>query len=305
MAEVLTTLFSKEIQSELFPNNEFYKNSRFDGKAAADQKTVEIPQAGAVNITKNPVVGDGGLSTSGRTDDKRTYDLDEYAAGPHFITDKNQMETSYDKRADMVKAISGALNARVADELAVAWSAVGAAHIIRTSGANDAGSLPNGTATGTRKELTLVDVVAAMTKLDKDDCPSQGRIMVLPAGMYGELMTISEFIEAQKFGKANLPEGAIGKLLGFDVFMRSRVATFDNTGTPVVKAVGAAEAVSDNGSILCYHKDFVRRAEGTVKVFLNPGRAEYLGDLMSAAVRAGGTHGRNDLKGVVSIVQAA
>jgi len=45
--EVVTTIFSKELQKNLYPDNSFYKGCKVDEGVAINAETVEVPQAGA------------------------------------------------------------------------------------------------------------------------------------------------------------------------------------------------------------------------------------------------------------------
>ena len=55
MAEQITKLFSKEIQENLFPVNEFYKSSKLDANVSSQFGVVQVPQAGAApTVVKNP-----------------------------------------------------------------------------------------------------------------------------------------------------------------------------------------------------------------------------------------------------------
>jgi hypothetical protein len=88
--------------------------------------------------------------------------------------------------------------------------------------------------------------------------------------------------------------------------MRSIAVRYTNDGTPVKKQPKDAGATDDNHGSLFWHPSFVRRAEGVVTPSINEDRADYAGGtVMTAIVAAGGTFGRNDQLGVISLVQAA
>ena len=58
---------------------------------------------------------------------------------------------------------------------------------------------------------------------------------------------------------------------------------------------------ADNQAAICWHPNFVRKALGAHKVFVEVGKADMYGDVMSALVRFGALRARNDDKGVVTI----
>ena len=302
MSEIIVSLFSKELQPNLFPNNEFYKQSKLDGGIDIKAKFVEVPQAGATPaILKNPTAFP--LTPGQRTDDVLVYSVDQYATNPVVIQDVNEMIISYSKRQSVLQDHADVLNARVAQELAYAWSPLAAANISRMTGTADASALAPG-ATGTRKTINRDDLADLARKFDKDDVPSGQRNLLIDADLYAQLLKIESFINFDYVNRKPTVDGQVGELFGMKVFKRSSTTIFDNAGTPVKKAVGAATATTDNLSILAWASNQVRRAEGKAKIYSNEDDALYLGSIFNAAVRSGGTYSRTDQKGVYSLVQA-
>lgn len=298
MAEQLLKLFSRDIQKNLFPDNAFYKHSKLDGGVNVKAKTIEVPQSGAEpTILTNP--SSFPLTIGTRTDDTKTYTVDLFATQPIHIEDENEIVTNYSKRQDITQDQSMALNARIADNMAYAWSPDGsdAAKILKTTGANRPSSVSGGDA---KKAVTYDDIVALGASMDGEDIPSDGRYLLAGAQMYSDLLKINEFISFDYKSKA-VSSGAIGSILGFTVYKRSRAAVYNDSFT--IKTVGATAATTDRDSILAWHESFVRRAEGNVKVYSDENSPEYLGSIYNAAVRSGGMIGRLDERGVFSLVQ--
>ena len=79
---------------------------------------------------------------------------------------------------------------------------------------------------------------------------------------------------------------------------------FQNCGGTTIKDTEAANVSTDLGAALAWHPDFVRRAMGATKVFLEVEKADFYGSLMSSVMRFGALQARNDIKGVVSLVEA-
>ena len=140
----------------------------------------------------------------------------------------------------------------------------------------------------------------AFTKNWVEDVPSDGRFLLADAQMYSDLLKINEFISFDYKEKA-VSTGAIGTILGFTVYKRSRAVLYDDTFG--VKTYDAVSATTDRGAILAWHKSFVRHAEGNVKIYADTDKPEYLGSVYNAAVRTGGMIGRTDEKGVFALVQ--
>lgn len=267
-----------------------------------DGKTVHLPQSGAAPAV---VVNRSSLPATAaeRTDTTSDYNLDSFTSNPTVIRDVDSIEVSYDKRMSVLNDHIGQINSSIADYIATLWAPAAAARIVRTSGANR-GAMSTG-ATGNRKLVTVADFIAAKRILDKDNAPTEGRFVLLPSEMYNDLLGIGDVLTSEKMGSANLASGAVGRLLGFDIYIRSTALTFTNDTTPVVKLPGAATATTDNAAALFWQKDFVRRALGEVKIFANENDPQYYGSIFSAEVRAGGKRGRTDEKGVVVLVESA
>tara|TARA_Y100001973_G_C5177426_1_gene322848 strand:+ start:853 stop:1755 length:903 start_codon:yes stop_codon:yes gene_type:complete len=298
MAEQITKLFSKEIQENLFPVNEFYKQSKLDANVSAQFGVVQVPQAGAApTVVKNP--SSFPLTVSQRTDDVLEYNVDAFATNPIHIEDVNEAMTNYSKRQDIIKDHVKALNTRIADEMAFVWAVTAASNKIFTTGANVAAAAPG--ATGNRKGLTRADLAKLAVMFDKDDCLADERNILISAAQYEELLNIDSFINFDYVNRKPTVDGQIGEIFGMKVFKRSRNTIFNNSN--VKKAVGAATAATDKLSILAWSDSYVRRAEGTVKLFSDIDSPMYLGSIFNGLVRAGGTAGRSDEKGVYSLIQ--
>jgi hypothetical protein len=123
--------------------------------------------------------------------------------------------------------------------------------------------------------------------------------------MYNDLLEIDAILTSDKMGTANLSNGAVGRVLGFDIYIRSTAVVYTNAATPVPKTPGAAGAVTDNLAALFWHPMFVRKAMGDVRVYVNEGEAAYYGDILSAEARAGGRKSRTGGEGVVALVETA
>lgn len=298
MAEQITKLFSKDIQKNLFPVNEFYKQSKLDANVSADYGTVQIPQAGATpSVIKNP--SSFPLSVSQRTDDVKEYTVNAFATEPIHIYDVNEAVTNYSKRMDIIQDHVDSLNTTIADEMAYDWGVTLGTNKIFTTGA--AGSVLAPGATGTRLGLTRADLSKLSTMFDRDDVKAGDKNILISADQYEELLNIDSFINFDYVNRKPTVDGQIGEIFGMKVFKRSRNTVFNGSNNK--KAVGAATDAADNLSILGWSSKYVRRAEGSIKLFSDIDNPQYLGSIFNGLVRAGGTAGRNDEKGVYSLIQ--
>lgn len=301
-ASPLVTSFTKQIKENLYPDNSFYKNS-IDHSPYVNGDKVNVPQSGTnPTVTVNP--SSFPLTVSQSTETALEYSINSHVTLPTHITDDEELIVSYDKRAHVLRKHINTINTSIADYFAYDWSPTVAGAFVRTSGADGTSLAPS--ATGTRKKITLQDWIDAATVLDAQDIPMDGRFALVPSKMYNEMYAIDSFIDYQKRGVVDmLAKGIIGEILGIKIYKRSRAGLYTNAGTPVKVPVGTAGAATHNMAILIWHQDSVARAEGGTKVYINPDKAEYVGGLFNARVRAGGQIDREDGKGVVAIIQAA
>lgn len=302
---ILTEVWARDIAEKLFPNDSFVMNAISDDPWVNNKK-VHRPQAGAlptveINRSVFPAV------PVERTDSDNEYDLDEFTSTPTRIRDIEEVEVSYNKRSSVLKNHIDVLNVQIANQLMFKWSGTGASQIIRTTGANTVSNLPG--ATGNRKKLTLADVMAARTAFNDQDIPEEGRYILIPASMYDQLLLDeADILISKDFrGDADISNGVLRKLFGFNIYTRGRnnVLRYTNAATPVAKNPTAASAVTDNAACLVWHRDFVARAKGGVKVYSDIDNPTIYGSMFSAMARAGGQKIYSDGLGVLSIVEAA
>lgn len=279
----------------LFASNTFAARS-IDHSAFVTNKTVHVPNAGsAPSVTKNRSVFPA--SASQRTDYDLTYDINEYSTNPVHIQNAEQVELSYNKRESVLKQMKSALADSVHIDLALSWVPSGYAKV-GTSGAATPSHLA--TTTGNRQAMTKADVLAVKNLFDLDDVPQEGRCILLDAVMYNQLLASLSESEAAAFNASvDAQRGVVGKLYGFDFYMRSTVFRVVAAGTSMSSRAGA----TDSAAGLAWQEDCVSRALGNHELFENEKDALYYGDVMSALVRAGGKYIRNDKKGVAVIYQ--
>ncbi|AHJ98940.1 hypothetical protein [Hymenobacter swuensis] len=302
--DVLTSLFTRDLQKILFPDNSFYKRTKklntaadAPGFAAA---SYQIPQemqqpTGIIDPAVFP------LPVEEIEGGNEIVTLSLLATNPTRLGDKELLEVSYDKRASTLALHSSVLDQMAADVSLNRMSQVSSSAIITTSGAAVAAALPG--LTGTRKAITKDDIIKGSTILDRMNIPGQ-RYGLVGATQYAELLGIEHFVDYNKTGnKSALLTGAIGELMGVVWYKRSTAALFTGAGAP--KAVQAAAAADDNEAMLLWVEDAIGRVEGAPKVYINEGQAQYLGALMNNAVRFGMKLMRTDKAGVVAIRQAA
>jgi hypothetical protein len=305
---LIKEIWVQDVQEALNRNADFLPYS-VDHSAYIAFGTVHVPQSGSnPTVVKNPATFP--LAISERTDADRTYSLNQFALEPTLITNLDELQISYDKRQSVLGQQITTLTQRIGDEVAISWSATGAANIVGTTGSAAATALAPG-ATGTRKAVTLVDIASLASKLDKDNVPRQNRKLLMSTDMFWELFQISDVIRASYNGFQSQPNvlqsGIVAMLYGFEIMMRPVVSVYANSTTSP-KAFGAATATSDNLACIAFHSTTVARALGSMTPLYDSGsngngKPEYLGSIFNMEVMLGSAILRADMKGVAALVQ--
>jgi len=297
-----------DIQENLFKDNAII-NRAVNHDGFVNYKTVHVPQAGAnPTITKN--LGSFPATITQRTDSELTYSMDTYYVEPiHIEAGQETAFLSYEKRMSVLNQNIATLEEALVNNALYKWAPSGSTRLVRTTGTGTTNALAP-SATGNRNAITLADILSAKAILDAENVPASGRILLLPSSMYNaQLLAIADVYQAQSYGQSALPSGVVTRIHGFDVMIRSTVVVYDNTGTPVIKAVGdngvpSSPASTDNLGALAYHPSFVAKAMGNTEVMINEGVAEYYGSIVSAFQLFGASKMRTSQVGVVAIVQA-
>lgn len=298
---VQVEIWENDIIEGLWADNAFLNFAVNVDQYVLNGKVVHIPQAGAApNVVKNRNVFPA--QAKRRSDTDVTYTLDEYTTDPVHITDAEDIEDSYDKRASVMSETRAALNDVAAQNMIYNWLPTKASSILRTTGDPVAAHLP--AATGNRKAFRLADLKTAMSKMNAENVPANDRYALIDALMYDQMTNEMTANQQREFLAAyEAKTGIVGKIFGFNIIMRSSVGRYSNAGTPVRVLPDAADAATLNAVALCWQKSMVERALGDVKFYEDKQNPLYYGDIYSAAIRLGGRIRREDEKGVIAIVQ--
>lgn len=302
-AELVTRYFHSDITEALRLDNSFIQFAKNDD-AFVNNNSVELPHSGDdpdISIDRSSFPG----TISQRTDAATNYDLEEISTDPTHLQFSEALIVNYNKRQSITSQHSNVIKDTKGDRCAYGW----AADVVSTTGKH---RLTTGTATRasdargstvtTVKVLVKADILAAKLILDKDLIPAENRKMLLPPSMMNDILLLDEFTRMDAYGKSNIPDGFVGRIFGFDVMIRGFV-TQHATSSYAIKDPAAATAVTDLAGAILWHPSFVRRANGSIKTFLNIDDPAYYGSIFSAAVRFGALIARNDNKGIVQIIE--
>lgn len=299
------TVWKKYIIEKLRKNNAFMFKSKDDTRYVLGGLTVVIPQSGAdptiiINNTTWP------LTAVRRTDTDVNYLLDSYSTTPHHIPWIELQSISYQKIDSILGAHTNSLAEAVSDNMLIKWAPTVIGKQVATTGGPTA--ITQGPVAGqtlTRKVFHPKDLITVMSAFNAANIPDKGRNIVIDSNMYGPFYDQLSDSQANAYNQfADNETGRVGRLHGFDIFVRSSALVYASASA-TAKAYGAAIAASDNLAALAWHEDMVCRAFGEMKPFQDKDNPLYQGDIFSMIVRAGGRKERQDDNGVIAVVQGA
>jgi hypothetical protein len=300
MAGVSVEMWIAQIMGNLFKGNDFLNKCFEESSNVLGGSVVHIAQAGAVpNVVKNRSVYPA--VTVQRTDADATYVLEVYTTDPTHIPLASTLEISYDKMDSVLVEHVSAINESVADDILFKWAPTVGVNILRTSGVPSGTALAP-TATGTRLQFVKADLRRAQALMNKQKIAKVDRFALFPTDLYSQLMEDPDLIRRDVGKELNLADGVIFQLYGFNLMERSDTTIYSTAAAP--KAPGALGATTDNLAVICWQKNCVAKAIGTVDFFENLKDALYYGDVYSVLVKAGGRQRRLNGAGVIAIVQA-
>jgi len=293
--DYLTRLFARDLVEKLYPQNSFITQSVNDTSFVNGDEVV-LPHAGALPTVKQDRTGKG--TAVKRDDTFIKYTLHEFTTDPNWIQFSEKLLANYDKRASILYNHRMVLEDTLARFIASQWAKADITNPSKTTGTSRAPSAGKGNA----KALTLEDLLSIQERMNKDDIPQEGRFALITASMLRDLLKIKEVQSLDFNNKKPLVNGSVGSFLGITFYIRSSANVFTKTGA-TVRGINDTVQDTDTAGALFWHRAFVRKAQGSVKVFLENDKVEYYGDLMSCLVRCGATQSRKDGKGVYNLIE--
>jgi hypothetical protein len=309
MGQIQTTVYSRELQKQLFPDNSFYKKSISESGLAADAKTFEIPNLSNINEAKGDVNTRTvlPLPVVKNDDDKVSGAMKEFYCDPLLIENEEEVVANYSKRQNKQIQQAAALNAKCGDYAAYQWLPTKASNILVTTGTGRASNMVGLSAN--RLAVTKADILKVYNKL------LIMNVLSVPGEMYGlltpdaytDLLNISDFVDYEKIGRADkLTLGIVGKICGIEMMVRSKnghIGAWFKADNTRLRAIGTA--ATDRPVNLFWHSSLVCTAEGAVKTYLHEDSPTYLGTVINATVRFGAEKCRVDEAGVVALAETA
>ncbi|GAG01041.1 unnamed protein product, partial [marine sediment metagenome] len=155
------------------------------------------------------------------------------------------------------------------------------------------------------------DLVNVRRLINKQNAPNGTWFGLMTPAQIDDLFLIDKITDMERTQIALIRTGEVGTLFGIRIMMRwnsllgTNGMSYDNSGTPVPKAVNAAAAATDNAASLFWHERLVRHAEGHAKTYIRRDDPSYLGTILNSKVRFGATFSRTDEVGIVSLIESA
>lgn len=307
MAEIRTTIYSRELQKLIFPDNSFYKKSIGEAGVADKTEQVEKPVQAPISKAKEGKPDSLPLSVETSTDSKKTYNTTLIYSKPLLIDSQSELLVNYNKRQSKMEQQAAEINTKVAAYTMAHWSPTKEANILKTSGTARASNIMG--FTSQRKAVTKEDLLKVLNLIMRMGVSSMGGNWygMVTADMYTDLLSIPEFVDYYKTGnESRLKEGIIGRILGVDIFQRSteegHCGLLYNGRTPLS---GDAE-VKDSllSGALFWNEKMVCRAEGRLRTVINENAPGYLGGtIIESFTRYGADIIRDDQKGVIALLE--
>jgi len=308
MAEQINVRYSQQLQEQLFPKSDFYKKSLSETSIAADADTFEIPNLSDIDDANEGKPTLLPLKVVVSEDSKVTGTMKQLYCSPLLITDENEITVNYDKRTAKQKQQAATLSAKAGHYAAYQWlPASSSANIVSSTGSARATNVTG--FTGNRLAVTKTDLLkvkALLMKANALEVPGELFALLTPDA-YQDLLGIAEFVDYDKTGVASkLEEGILGKILGFNIMVRSafgkgHIGAWYNASAAKIRTIGTA--ATDRPANLFWHSGLVCHAEAFPKVYINSDRADYMGTLINASVRFGAEICRADGIGTAAIAE--
>lgn len=307
MSQIQTTVYSRELQKQLFPDNSFYKKSISESGLAATAKTFEIPNLSDIDEASDVERTVLPLPIVKNDDDKVTGSMKELYCKPLLIEDEEEIVANYSKRQNKQLQQAAALNTKAADYAAYQWLPTVSGNILSASGTARATNVTG--LTGNRKAVQKADLLAVYNKLLRMNVLGGSGFMygLLTPDAYTDLLGIADFVDYEKIGRADkLALGIIGTICGIEMMVRSKdghIGALLTSANARIKSVQTA--ATDRPVSLFWHSRMVCSAESVVKTYIDENNPAYLGTIINASVRFGAEKCRVDEAGVIALAEIA
>jgi hypothetical protein len=222
----------------------------------SESNVIHIPVA---KIAPEVLLNNGTYPLTSMTfsDTETIVKLDKYETVPTGVSDDQVIGASYNK-IDVVTR--GHVVALTSYKFAKSLHALAPS----TNTANTPVLNATGAVVGNRKRLIYDDLVALKEKLDKMECPVEGRRVVLCAEHYNDLL-----LDRERFGNllVNYTAGMVAPIIaGFEVFQYIKNPIY-NSLTLAKRPFASIPQVGDLPASVAFYKENVAKKTGLTKQY--------------------------------------
>lgn len=279
-------IFSADI-SEVFKLDNTFSSLITNYQSWVSGNKIHIPNIGTYSdtqIAKNTSSWPF-TDTLTRTDADNEISMNAYQLKPIVLNNPiEDYEFAYDKRmsvyGDSIKNLVEEVNNNFLLDL-IPTTNTGSTVIFGSTGSSRAALHEN--QTGNRKAITLADIQKAARLFNKQNLPKEGRMLIVPSDLEFDIVNLDGFKYTDDLNRQVMVNGWIGKISGFDVYSRGKVAVATSGGT--MKSTQVVTA-TDCLAVMFLHKQTIGKAIGTIDTFERLNDPYYMADIISANVRA-------------------
>jgi hypothetical protein len=253
MADLRKEVWVKQLLDKFYPDSSFLKYTK-DFSALVDNHAINLADAGLdpkvlINNTAYPI------NVVKREDTPIRIELDVFETENTLVRHPEVIEYAYDQLESVLMGHRNTLRATTGTKAAHAYAPdedTLYTPVIQT----------NGAIAGTRKRLTIEDVLFLKERFDNQDIPLEDRYLVLHPSHVTDLI----LLDTKSFKDiGDIVNGEPKRLAGFNILQFSKTAYYDNTGKK--KAFGSIPAATDGFCSFAFQSGEVMKADGNVKMF--------------------------------------
>jgi hypothetical protein len=253
MAGLRKEVWVKQLLEKFYPDSSFLKYAK-DFSAMVDNDAINFADAGLdptvlINNTAYPIV------VVKREDTPIRVELDVFETENTLVRNPEVIEYAYDQLESVIMGHRNILRATTGAKAAHAYAPVEDTldtPVIRTTGDT----------VGTRKRLTIEDVLSLKEKFDDRDIPLEQRYLVLHPSHVTDLI----LLDTKSFKDiGDIVNGEPKRLAGFNILQTSKTAYYDNTGKKT--SFGAIPGATDAFCSFAFQSGEVMKADGNVKMY--------------------------------------
>jgi len=305
-----TQLWLSTFQENLYPDNSFYQGTMNDSQFVKNLSVI-IPnyQEEVTTFDMGAAAGSYPRALKELAHTEKVYSMIQQGVDPYMVDPVEVEEFSYDKRLEVLKQAISKLKDDVGVKINWEWTVTAANSIFETTSTSKRANRFGNTGI---KRISFADLLNLQTQLNLQNVPVEGRRLLVDAYGLQDIQVMPELVGSPALTEKAFSNGAIMRVAGFDVYMRSATTSFTSAGAK--KAIGVVDTSTDLGSAIAFHPNFVRYAVGTknnsgVKVFIGSEDPTIYGTSMSAYTRVGGStsyveDANNVVKGIVTLIES-